>query len=604
MEAMAHNTSVQDSHDDISAEARPLLQDAPSHYSAVPPTETPAPALAVTDEELEREWLAEIKQRPWFRRPSIFWMMPFMVALGIVIGVMSSPLEQLYIKIICKDYLSHENDDLSSTLLANVPSYMASAGSLPTDDRCQSREVLALSAQVTGRLQAISGIILLFTLAKWTTLSDIFGRKFLLMVSLSSISSSLLLTWFAASDYNPFGYRIIYFDGVLQGLVAGGPLIKPALFSYIADCTATKDRSISLGYMLISYACGGIIGPYLGGHIVRLTEDLTIIIRICLVGNAILLMYLFVMPESLRRKRDVPSVAAALVDVALGDTLETESIEASKKKVPFFASMQDSLTRGFHVLWEPLLLFKPGKVPVSAKVPSRYSLILLVGGYQIVHLSTIGVRVLFIPMTNLVFKWTAYEDGIFYSFSALCSFLVFLGVFPLMQFLYKRWIGSKTGQIALPTDDIPQSSGLETGQESPATASTADAKAAAEALEALKMDSSFFLSGTFLYVITFIIVPLFMSVPVLFIAEAIGHISSTSIAASISMLSVMVPSDQTGKAMGALSVSETVVTTLAFLLYGPLFAATSATVPWFYYYVSSGLCLLATLFVFVLWSSY
>ena|SRR5690554_75133 len=73
----------------------------------------------------------------------------------------------------------------------------------------------------------------LLTLAKWTSLSDIHGRKLLLQLAMIVLSLVHLITWFAASPHNPFGYRLLYVNSALLGLIPGGSFINPAIFAYI-----------------------------------------------------------------------------------------------------------------------------------------------------------------------------------------------------------------------------------------------------------------------------------------------------------------------------------------------------------------------------------
>jgi MFS family permease len=72
-----------------------------------------------------------------------------------------------------------------------------------------------------------------FTLAKWASLSDVFGRKALLQLALIAHSLSQLITWFAASPHNPVGYRLLYVDSILLGMTAGSSLIQPAITAYV-----------------------------------------------------------------------------------------------------------------------------------------------------------------------------------------------------------------------------------------------------------------------------------------------------------------------------------------------------------------------------------
>lgn len=86
----------------------------------------------------------------------------------------------------------------------------------------------------------------LLTLAKWTSLSDVLGRKFLLHIGMFGITVSFLLNWFAASRFNFFGYHIYYVEAVLLGLIPVGALLNPAVFSYTGKASASSKHDIGL----------------------------------------------------------------------------------------------------------------------------------------------------------------------------------------------------------------------------------------------------------------------------------------------------------------------------------------------------------------------
>lgn len=122
------------SHNDDDVDARePLLT------SSEPPVDTPS-----LDEEAK--WLAHLQRLPWYKRPSVEWMMPMLFLLSMTIGAIASPKEQLAIRIICKDFY------------ASLP--LASEQFLSLDvDKCKQPAVLAASALLHSRAGAVKGIL-------------------------------------------------------------------------------------------------------------------------------------------------------------------------------------------------------------------------------------------------------------------------------------------------------------------------------------------------------------------------------------------------------------------------------------------------------------
>ncbi|KAG0363079.1 hypothetical protein BGZ54_008358 [Gamsiella multidivaricata] len=174
----------------------------------------------------------------------------------------------------------------------------------------------------------------LLSIAKWTSLSDAYGRRILLYNATVNLAISQATIWFAASASNLFGCRLLYLDGIYLGLTSGTLLGNPTIF-----------------------AC---VGPSLGGFIVKATGDLTSIIQISLVNFVVLSVYLFALPESLR-KQDKPLAA------------KDENTRTSLTKEESLSALAcGSLKWDFSIIFEPLLHSVPEKVPPSPKMPSRY----------------------------------------------------------------------------------------------------------------------------------------------------------------------------------------------------------------------------------------
>lgn len=102
------------------------------------------PSNAADDEaEEETIWLAHLQRMPWYKRPSVVWMMPMLLILSTAVGALGSPKQQLAIRIICKDfYASGQHIELALE-----------------DDRCQQPAVLAAAALLHSRVGAIEGIL-------------------------------------------------------------------------------------------------------------------------------------------------------------------------------------------------------------------------------------------------------------------------------------------------------------------------------------------------------------------------------------------------------------------------------------------------------------
>ncbi len=90
----------------------------------------------------------------------------------------------------------------------------------------------------------------------WGNLSDRYGRKNILMISLMGTVASYLWLALASDLWQLYGAR------VLAGITAGWMATSQA---YIADVTLTKHRAKGMGLMGAAFGIGFTLGPALGG---------------------------------------------------------------------------------------------------------------------------------------------------------------------------------------------------------------------------------------------------------------------------------------------------------------------------------------------------
>ncbi|KAF8946057.1 hypothetical protein BGZ47_001382 [Haplosporangium gracile] len=547
------------------------------------------------EDDTEARWFVELQQGPWYYRPSHYWLMPWLVVVGIMVSISYGSIEQIKIKVVCAQLLGIQD---GGGIPENFTSSIGDVRAFDPVDPCESQEVLGFVGQLDGNVGAVNGIFTLLTLAKWTSLSDVLGRKFLLHISMIGLAVSFLLNWFAASQFNFFGYHIYYIEAVLLGVIPSGALVNPAVFSYTGD-----NRSRMLGYLGTSYALGNIVGSALSGSILNATRDLTVVVKISLVCTALLAIYLFILPESLKTKP--ASLTQWMTSQAGGDRQTTHHTLSTQAKgsTPFV----QTLKRVYYLakaklptIFDPLLLFVPGHVPKSEKMTTRYTptLIILANFFSLIGL--VGAAGLLIPMTNLVFKWRAPEDGFYMAFRFSCDFITYLAVFPALQVLYKRVVSS------------PQKRGDEEAAAQPLMQDTNESQESAPKnvendlsnMEAMKMDLTFMVGGLALLVFAHLLVPLIATEFGLYFSRALSSLGQTTGVACISLLSSVMPTHLTGAVIGALSVADSLGTIIAVFTYGRLFKNTVETSPLFYYYVSAGLCALALVFATINWWTY
>lgn len=150
-------------------------------------------------------------------------------------------------------------------------------------------------------------------------LSDKFGRRPLLIISLVGTAISFFMMAFAPSAIFLFIARAL--DGITAGNI-------PVAMAVISDTTEEKDRAQGFGIIGASFGFGFIFGPAISGLTVGIWSALPFIIAGIITIIAVLLTMRF-LPETnihmgeVRHSKlfDLPKLVSSLVDPAIGLTL-------------------------------------------------------------------------------------------------------------------------------------------------------------------------------------------------------------------------------------------------------------------------------------------
>lgn len=120
-------------------------------------------------------------------------------------------------------------------------------------------------------------------------ISDFFGRRSILLVSLFIAAIDYLLMAFAPT------LQILFIGRIISGLTGANITVAMA---YIADISTEENRSKNFGFIGAAFGLGFIIGPAIGGLIGSYGSQYPFILAAAL--NAINFLFgLFILPESL-----------------------------------------------------------------------------------------------------------------------------------------------------------------------------------------------------------------------------------------------------------------------------------------------------------------
>ncbi|HVW98554.1 MAG TPA: MFS transporter [Mucilaginibacter sp.] len=149
----------------------------------------------------------------------------------------------------------------------------------------QYGKTFGLTGTTLGALTASFSIAQFFATPVLGSLSDRWGRKPLLVISLLGTCISFLLFARATSLFVLFAARI------LDGLTGGNVSVAQAM---VADTATPENRARHFGYLGSSLAFGFVIGPFVGGVFTTLSPQAPFYFAACisLVGTLIALLFL------------------------------------------------------------------------------------------------------------------------------------------------------------------------------------------------------------------------------------------------------------------------------------------------------------------------
>ena len=174
----------------------------------------------------------DLQQTVWFKRPSVFWLLPVFLLFNLAMGATMMPRTNVVISLICRKILSAYADsgDNMQTIRRHGTDTMAhamdgtanhTAGTVVIGDynpQCSIDSVESATAMLQLYGNLVAGILGAITAPIWGKLSDRYGRIRPLAAASTVILVSEIMMIIIAKLPDTFSVNWIYITFFLEGL--------------------------------------------------------------------------------------------------------------------------------------------------------------------------------------------------------------------------------------------------------------------------------------------------------------------------------------------------------------------------------------------------
>jgi MFS family permease len=375
----------------------------------------------------------DFKGLPWWRKPSLYWLLPALLLNTLAYGAIIVPKVNLILNLVCNNYFADQ--------ATRIPGFTFVPVLLQTDHdpRCtQNNNVQASVAKFTLAMQLLGGLLSSITSPKLGSLSDRYGRIKIILLGSVGIIIMELTTILAGRFPDTFSVNWILVGAALDGLCGSFTTTMAVVNAYAADTNAPARRGVVFGWVHGCLFTGIAIGPLIAASVIRSAGNILVIFYVSIAAHTIIMIYiaLFV-PESVTKKRQM---ASRQRQEALNRAVRRASSmeRAGTRWIDTFRSTMRRL--GITSFFSPLsILWPTGPNTTSAL---RRNLVILASVDTIQFGVAMGAMTVVVLYTGKAFDWGSVETSYLIAITNSCRVFVLFVLLPTITRMVRGKFGA------------------------------------------------------------------------------------------------------------------------------------------------------------------
>lgn len=349
---------------------------------------------------------------PWWKRPSIYWLLPGFLPFCIAFGGLIVPKQYLILDLICKDYLSDQ--------ATKDPNFRFMPVILGDDNpQCRIPEVQSLVAKFNLYQNLLSGLFAAIVAPHLGALSDRYGRKKVMLFGSLGGFVMEIVTIIVGTHPDTISVYWILLGALLDGLCGSFTTGMALAFAYASDCTAPEDRNKAFGYFHGTLFIGVAFGPLISGFLMKAAGTVLIAFYLALGCHCYFIIFLMLaVPESLSKERQM---------------LAREKHAAARTNAPKKTLWQT--LRAWNI-FEPLWVLRPSGPGSSPAL--RRNLSLIAGIDTLMFGVAMGTMNIILIYAQFRFGWNEVAASLYVSAVNICRVSALIIGLPLLVRLFRN----------------------------------------------------------------------------------------------------------------------------------------------------------------------